>query len=239
MTNIEKWNHYKKIIDDKAEIFMDSLNYPKIQFYFVINFRGEIQKQNITGRFYNSNFKYGPIKILTKDVKEIKEFSESEIIFDEKNVYFNWESIFNGYKTKSAIKSIDFFNKPNIFLNLGDAEVYAEKTKVNYEYEQAFRKFHAKDKNYNYFENGYKFLGWQNGWYHVNYDEDGKITTGNISKGEKPAKSFGYEADLYPEYRNCIDNKHQLIEVSYNNRGSENTVSCPLCKVYWKYDSSD
>ena len=22
-------------------------------------------------------------------------------------------------------------------------------------------------------------------------------------------------------------------------RGSENTVSCPICKIFWKYDCSD
>ena len=32
-------------------------------------------------------------------------------------------------------------------------------------------------------EAGYKFLGWQNGWKHVYFDEDGNQTTGDASKG--------------------------------------------------------
>jgi hypothetical protein len=92
-----------------------------------------------------------------------------------------------------------------------------------------------KDTNYNYAENGYKFLGWQNGWEHIYYDEDGKL----CSETNKPSMSFGYTKEHHPEYRNCIDSKHQLIEVQHTRTGSENTVSCPICKIYWKYDCSD
>ena len=63
-----------------------------------------------------------------------------------------------------------------------------------------------------YTENGYKFLGWQNGWGRERYKE--------------------------PEYRHCIDSKHKRFDISNNRSGSENTVSCPICKIYWKYDSS-
>lgn len=86
---------------------------------------------------------------------------------------------------------------------------------------------------------GYKFLGWQNGWKHVYFDEDGKVTTGDLLKGEKPQRTFGYLTADYPEYGKCRDQKHPLDEVSHNNRGSENTVSCDVCRIYWKYDCSD
>ena len=86
---------------------------------------------------------------------------------------------------------------------------------------------------------GYKFLGWQNGWKHVYFDENGKITTGDISKGEKPKKTFGYTKEDYPEYGNCKKQKHKTDEVQHNSTGSENTVSCDICKIYWKYDCSD
>jgi len=89
-------------------------------------------------------------------------------------------------------------------------------------------------------EAGYKFLGWQNGWKHVYYDEDGNETTGNISLGEKPKKTFGYSERDYPEHYNCVrKNKHKCDHVSHSRRGTENTVSCDICKIYWKYDSSD
>lgn len=88
-------------------------------------------------------------------------------------------------------------------------------------------------------EAGYRFLGWQNGWKHVYFDEDGNQTTGDPSKGEKPKRTFGYTKEDYPEYANCIEQKHVRHEIQHNSRGSENTVSCDVCKIYWKYDCSD
>ena len=81
---------------------------------------------------------------------------------------------------------------------------------------------------------GYKFLGWQNGWRHIYLDKDKNPTT-------DPTKRvyFDYTKEEYPEYRNCVDSGHQRDNISHNNRGSEHTVSCDICKIYWKYDSSD
>jgi hypothetical protein len=63
-------------------------------------------------------------------------------------------------------------------------------------------------------ENNYKFLGWQNGW--------------------------DYQNKLFPnDYNICLIQKHKLDEIQHNSRGSENTVSCDICKIYWKYDCSD
>ena len=68
-----------------------------------------------------------------------------------------------------------------------------------------FKEKHRKDSSFDYNANGYKYLEWQNGW------------------TEKPK-----------EYLNCREQNHQLIDVSHNNRGTENTVSCPECLIYWK-----
>jgi hypothetical protein len=58
---------------------------------------------------------------------------------------------------------------------------------------------------------GYKFLGWMNGWGHP-----------------------------YPEeYEFCKNLGHVPNEVSYSDRGYDHTVYCDICKLYWKYDSSD
>lgn len=90
------------------------------------------------------------------------------------------------------------------------------------------------DKNFDYEANGYKFLGWQNGWEHVHVDKDGNIT-------DDPQKYYlmKYTKDKYPEYAACIEQKHPLTEIRMNYSGTENIVSCPICKIYWKYDSSD
>lgn len=80
----------------------------------------------------------------------------------------------------------------------------------------------------------YKFLGWQNGWKNVYFDEEG-----NITEDSKKKRTFGYLESDYPEYGKCRRLKHETDEIQHNQRGSENTVSCDICKIYWKYDCSD
>ena len=83
----------------------------------------------------------------------------------------------------------------------------------------------------------YKYLGYQNGWKSVRFDEDHNQVSG--LPGEKRAVTFGYLTEDYPEYGRCRDAKHKCGEKSMNRRGSENVVWCDTCKIYWKYDSSD
>ena len=89
-------------------------------------------------------------------------------------------------------------------------------------------------KDFDYKANGYNFLGWQNGWKHVYFDKDG-----NVTEDRKIAVVAGYLTADYPEYGKCRDLGHKHIKIQHDRRGSENTVSCPICKIYWKYDCSD
>jgi hypothetical protein len=81
---------------------------------------------------------------------------------------------------------------------------------------------------------GYKFLGWQNGWRHIFLDKCGQETD-DMAK----AVSFNYVPSEHNEYFWCLGQGHKPDEVQHNPRGSENTVSCDICKIYWKYDCSD
>jgi len=80
---------------------------------------------------------------------------------------------------------------------------------------------------------GYKFLGWQNGWEHVYFDEDGKVT-----EDKEKQKTFGYLEKDYPEYGRCVRLKHKTDDIQITPSGSTNFVICDKCKIYWKYDSS-
>lgn len=80
----------------------------------------------------------------------------------------------------------------------------------------------------------YKFLGWQNGWHHIYLDKDKNPTTDKSKQ-----VYFDYTKEQYPEYRNCLDSGHKRENLQHDNRGSENTVWCEVCKIYWKYDCSD
>lgn len=82
---------------------------------------------------------------------------------------------------------------------------------------------------------GYKFLGWQNGWASIMLDKDGNQT----DDYNQYVKFGGYPEDKYPEYNACKKQCHKLDDIGHNNRGTENTVSCDICKIYYKYDCGD
>lgn len=244
-TNLEKWNYYLSIIENKTNEFIDSQkegkNIPSV--YYVVYPIGKVAERTIIGTKY-SHYKHGGKtyysgkKPTKKEVEALAEYSATEIPFSVDNLWFKYSEIWdkeNNRTSTSSVRFLDIVTEKGLCYSIDDAEKQGEITKKFVEEEKAFKELHKKDGGYNYSANGYKFLGWQNGWKHEYYDEDGNL----CSETGKPSKSFGYSKENYPEYRNCIDSKHRRIEVSRNSRGSENTVSCPICKIYWKYDCSD
>jgi hypothetical protein len=244
-TNLEKWNYYLAIINAKTNEFINSQKEGKTipAIYYIVYPAGKIAERTIIDVGY-SHYKHNgktyfngkePTK---KDIEEISEYSTKEIPFSTDNIYFKYSEIWdkeNNRTSTSSVKFNDVVNEIGLYYSLSDAEIISNKVLEENKIEKEFKEQHKKDGGYNYAANGYKFLGWQNAWKHEYYDEDGNL----CSETGKPHKSFGYSKENYPEYRNCIDSKHRRIEVIHNSRGSENTVSCPICKIYWKYDCSD
>ena len=240
-TNLEKWNFYLSIIDDRTKEFIDlqkeGKDIPNV--YYIVYPTGKIVERNIIDIEYSHHKHGGKIyfngkKPTREDISNIATYSTCHIPFSVENIWFKYSEIWDkekGSKSTSSVRFNDVINKKRLFYSVNEAQSQSDLMKKDVEY----KLLHKKDKSYNYTENGYKFLGWQNGWKHVYFDEDGN----ECSKSEKPSKTFGYLAADYPEYGKCIDLKHKRIEVSHDQRGSEHTVSCPICKVYWKYDSSD
>ncbi|MFA6572476.1 MAG: hypothetical protein WCT77_14705 [Bacteroidota bacterium] len=243
--NLEKWNYYLSIIEKKTSDFINSqihgLKIPEK--YYIVYPIGKVAERTILGTTYSHyNHKgktyFNGKKPTRKDIEEIAQYSVSEIPFTTENVWFEYSEIWDkekGSKSTSSVKFYDLINQKALFYSIVEAELEAKKIKLQVEEEKEFRELHQKDASYNYQCNGYKFLGWQNGWKHVYFDEDGNL----CSDTGKPHRSFGYLTSDYPEYGKCRDLKHRHIHVSHDQRGSENTVSCPICKIYWKYDCSD
>jgi hypothetical protein len=244
-TNLEKWNHYLAIINAKTNEFINSQKEGKTipMIYYIVYPIGRIAERTIIDVEYshykhNGKTHFSGKKPTKKEVEEIAEYSAKEIPLSIDNIYFKYSEIWdkeNNRTSTSSVKFTDIINEIGLFHSLLAAEIISNKVLEENRIEKEFKEEHKKDGGYNYTTNGYKFLGWQNGWKHEYYDEDGKL----CSETRKPHKSFGYSKENYPEYRNCIDLNHRRIEVSHNSRGSENTVSCPICKIYWKYDCSD
>ena len=239
-TNLEKWNYYLDDLNRRADEYMDTINPLKPIKFWKVNLNGSINECFIQNRNYHFRLYFNGKNPTNKDIKKIKNVFESEIVFESEKAYFDYKycwGIFKGKESYSStsIKVNDLFSSDNAFLTLHKAESKAKDIVILNEAKERFQDKFKKDKNYNYTENGYKFLGWQNGWEHAYYDEDGNL----CSESWKPKKSFGYKTEDYPLFGKCRDLRHQKIEVSHNQRGSENTVSCPICKIYWKYDCSD
>lgn len=244
-SNIEKWEYYLFILNNKTDAFVKSQIGRNIipKKYYVILYNGTISERTILGNevaLYKHNGKtwFSGKKPTKEDVQALEEYAMSNITFSASSIYLAYSSIYNketGATSTSTVKFHDVINQIGLFHSLSEAEAHAAKVDADHKETIAFKELHKKDASYNYLANGYKSLGWQNGWKHVYYDEDGLL----CSETGKPHKSFGYPKSEYPEYRNCIDSGHKRIEVSHNQRGSENTVSCPICKIFWKYDCSD
>lgn len=238
--NLEKWNYYLDVVTNKTNNFIESQLKGKYipSSYFVVFSTGKIVERFITETNYshykhNGKLYYSGKKPSKIDVESIKEYSEKDIPFNQDFIYFSYYEYYGNDNSKitSSVRLIDIINKNNLYYTIEEAEKQANKIKEDL----SFIENNKKDPSYNYNANGYKFLGWQNGWKLQEYDEDGNL----CSISGKPNKQSRYDKELYPEYYNCINSKHLLIHVSHNSRGSENTVSCPICKIYWKYDSSD
>ena len=80
----------------------------------------------------------------------------------------------------------------------------------------------------------YEYLGYQNGWKHVYFDENGDETTDRTK-----VRTFGYKTEDYPKYGACRDAGHKPRDRQHNSKGSNCTYWCPECKVFWKVDMSD
>lgn len=243
-TNLEKWNYYLSIINDNTSEFIKKQSVGKFipDFYYHVTLSGKIIKRTIIDISY-IHYKHGVVlnfsgkKPTKKDVEKICEYSEMDIPFDVENLYFKYSEVWDtssGRIATSSVKFVDVIEENGLFYSEKDAKIYSEKIISKRTAQIEFKEKHKKSPNYDYNDNGYTFLGWQNGWRHVYYDEDGNL----CSETGKDRKSFGYSKEDYPEYRKCIDSKHMHIEVNHNRSGSENTVSCPKCMIYWKYDCS-
>ena len=242
-TNLEKWNYWYNLIVAKTKQFIESQCETIPTKIYKIYPSGKIGIGEVTGVDYNyrlngNNFylQFFTKKPTKDDVLKLKKYHELNIPMTRERIMFKYSELFGNGSSRASSVHLLFDNSKNE--NLTTCENKAKEISLmltsEYDKKNKFLDEHKKDKNYNYNENGYKCLGWQNGWKHVYFDAEG-----NVTEDPTKRKSFGYSTADHPEYGACKDAKHLHIEVQHNQRGSENTVSCPICKIYWKYDCSD
>jgi len=212
-TNLEKYNHYSKLILERDKVFINQcLAIQKFDTFYKVNeWNGKIDILDVIGYSIDRNisiFWHSRKNPKNTDVTQIKTLWEAEIPLYIKDILVEVKERSGAYTTKYSIDKI--LDIPSIFSDEKKALELSEKISEQIKIKEDFERIHKKDKYYPYAANGYKYLGWANGW------------------------------DKNPdEVTNCYNQKHMRIEVSHNMRGSEHTVSCPVCMIYWKYDSSD
>lgn len=239
--NIDIWNGYMRLIKERETAFIKSIlgdNPPEI--IYQIYGHGALQVCYVTEvkySNYNTGLYYTGKKPTSEDVTKIEKYYKDDPPMFKEFIGFEYYYWWGDNNDRKASSTHFLFKKDNYYIlttSKEEAEAIALQKREQYEENEAWKKLHKKDINYDYKSAGYKFLGWQNNWKHVFFDENGNQTDDPTKR-----RTFGYTKEDYPEYGTCRELKHRTIEVSHNNRGSEHTVSCPECKIYWKYDSSD
>ncbi len=219
MKNIDKWNIYL------SALYMQLAGYLlKEQIYFEDKFykvssTGEITAYEIERFDYDFDIDYPVGNVSNAKVIQIKKLSESKIDFKKDSILIRYQPLPD--KNCTNITRWERFKADNnITSNHIAAKMISKRKRLEIDAKLAFQSANTKDADYDYETNGYTFLGWQNSWEFTTVD------------GHMVAKD-------QPKHNDCINAKHTLISVSCNDKGSENVESCPICKIYWKYDSSD
>ena len=242
-TNLDKWNYWNELIVTQTKLFIESQCETMPTKIYRIYPSGKIGIGEVTevNYAYHINGSYFHLQFFTKkptkdDVLKLKNYYELSIPMVKERIMFKYSEPFGTGTSRASSVHFLFDNSKN--KNLTTCENQAKEISLIFtsktEEWNRFLNEHKKDKDYKYIENGYKFLGWQNGWKSVYFDAEG-----NATEDATKRNSFGYSSADHPEYGTCKNANHNNIEVSHNQRGSENTVSCPTCKIYWKYDCSD
>lgn len=228
--NIDKWNFFKEMIDERTRIFLKPFTETIPEIFYKISGHSVIECTFIDLTYsYEFRIPYWTKKPSNEDVKEIERLAKMEISFEQERIFVNHSYKWSENNTaRTAVKIKDVYAKYDY------AKSIADELKKEHDERRAYLELHKKPVGYDYNQNGYKFLGWQNGWKHRYFDENG-----NVTEDQQKAKTFGYLTEDYPEFGKCRDMKHITIQVQHNQRGSENTVSCPICMIYYKYDCSD
>lgn len=236
--NIDIWNGYMRLINEREKTFIDSIiGEKKPEIIYQVYLGGNLTECFVTDINYTNGLYLSKKSPTKEDIQTIKNYYDGDPLMTPDKIAFEYYYLWGDNNERKASSTHYLYRKDNyckLTLSKEEAILVSEELIKKNKEEQEWRELHKKDASYNYNENGYKFLGWQNSWNHVYFDAEGNQT-------DDPSKrvAFGYTKEDYPEYGNCRELKHRTIDVSHNNRGSEHTVSCPECKIYWKYDSSD
>lgn len=211
-TNIEKWNYYLSILNNRTKNFIDSnidITIPNI--FYITHNNGKIDEcETIEIEYLHSRHGFksyigkNPTK---KDIERIIEYSTNDIPFSIEYIYIKYIYLNNSEITKSSIKFSDLKTSSNLFKNRFDAEYKSSEilNEIKIHNNNISKYLNYTDDDY--ISDGFKFLGWINSWSNINSLED------------------------HSDYYDCIKSKHDIINIRI---GKIEISCCPICKIYWK-----
>jgi len=101
-TLLEKWNHYKSIIDAREQKYIETTIADVPKYLYQLYPNGTIRELEITKVYYaNRQYFHFDKKPTKKDVEKIKQFSELEQVFVDENILYNYTEI---YKTRGSCR---------------------------------------------------------------------------------------------------------------------------------------
>ncbi len=136
-TNLEKFNHYKAIVDKQEQEFVDSVVSAVPEFVYEVYPSGRIRKLKIENvEYYNGiywNFNKRPSK---KQVEEIKELSLRKREFSLDKIRFNYQEIDGQFNGRGAFKLTNFID----YLTLEQADIKSKELKAEKAHEEELLK---------------------------------------------------------------------------------------------------
>jgi hypothetical protein len=141
-TNLEKWNYYMSLINNKEQEFINSNIKDIPTCIYEVYSSGKLRTLNVTGVRYRNEL-YGGTKPSREDVAKIKAYYENmpELIIEK--VSINWECTDQGYKSSSAVRYLEM--KEKYFTSKEDADKKAfELTEIKRKEEELLNNGHIK-----------------------------------------------------------------------------------------------
>ena len=190
-TNLDKWNYWLELINSRTNEFIGKelpevpkqIYRPTASGYSTavvesINYRHAYFNDIMGGESYVRLYFTGK-KPDKADVKKLKDYYELNVELNKESIIFRYvEELDNGYELKGS--AMIYSDKTEFVLDESEAIRLSEIMRLNSEEQNRLNELYGK--TFKPEENGFKNLGWQNGWV------------------ERPS-----------EFQRCIETKHKRV----------------------------
>lgn len=131
-TNLEKYNHYLRIVKERQSKFVDENAFDIPEFLYAVNPNGEVVTKTTEKAYYYDQKAFKKDKPTKIDVISIKEYSESQGELSLSQIHIPYYEISSIGKSSSAVKYSEYKTK---FLTKEQSEIKSKEVKDKIESE--------------------------------------------------------------------------------------------------------